>query len=308
MTPLQKLEYAAARGFLAVFRALPPARASALAGAIGRAIGPLIPTSRVADANLRAAMPEYDAASRRAIIASVWDNLARNAGEFPHLASLRPTTEGPGICFSGAEHARALAAAGGPAILLTAHCGNWEILPVALRELGLSFAFFYRAAANPAVDRMIIDLRTAAMGEAVPMFAKGAAGARGAYAHLARGGMLCMLVDQKLNDGIAIPFFGIDAMTAPALAVFARKFRCPILPVHVERTGAARLHVIIEPAIYAQTTDDKAADIAATILWMNRTIERWVRARPGQWLWLHRRWPKPVGGNHNTNNPSLLKK
>ncbi|MDD2876121.1 MAG: lauroyl acyltransferase [Acidiphilium sp.] len=308
MTFLQKLEYAAARGFLVVFRALGPARASDLGGAIGRMLGPLIPTSRVAEANLRAALPERDAAARRAIIAQVWDTLARNTGEFPHLGGLRETASGPGYEFSGAEHARALAAAGGPAILLTAHCGNWEILPAALRTLGLRFAFFYRAAANPAVDRLIIGLREAAMGEPVIMFAKGAKGARGAYAHLARGGMLCMLVDQKLNDGIAVPLFGIEAMTAPALAVFARKFRCPILPVHVERVGPARLRVIIEPVAYAQASDDKTADIAATTLWMNQTIERWVRAKPGQWLWLHRRWPKAGGTGGSKESLSFLKK
>ncbi|MCW8307317.1 lauroyl acyltransferase [Acidiphilium sp. PA] len=292
MTRLQQLEYAVARLFLALFRTLSPARASTLAGALGRTIGPLIPTSRIADANLTAALPALDAQARRAIIAQVWDNLARNAGEFPHLAALRATATGPGFTITGAEHAIELAKLGGPAIILTAHCGNWEILPAALRTLGLRFAFFYRAAANPAVDQLIIDLRAAAMGEPVTMFAKGAKGARGAYAHLARGGMLCMLVDQKLNDGIPVPLFGIEAMTTPALAVFARKFRCPILPVRVERLGPARLHLIIEPIAHAAITGDKPADIAATTLWMNQTIERWVRARPGQWLWLHRRWPK----------------
>lgn len=294
MTMLQRLEYAVARAFLALFRALGPAAASNLAGAIGHRLGPMIPTSRVAEANLVAAMPGLDRAERRRVIGAVWDNLARNAGEFPHLAGLRETTDGPGFEIVGAEHGRTLAARGGPAVLLTAHCGNWEILPVALRSLGLRFGFFYRAAANPAVDHLIIDLRAAAMGEPVPMFAKGAAGARSAYAHLARGGMLCMLTDQKLNDGIEVPFFGMTAMTAPALAVFARKFRCPILPVHVERIGAARLRVVIEPAVHAQASEDKAADIAETSLWMNQTIERWVRAQPGQWLWLHRRWPKRV--------------
>jgi KDO2-lipid IV(A) lauroyltransferase len=25
----------------------------------------------------------------------------------------------------------------------------------------------------------------------------------------------------------------------------------------------------------------------------NAEMERWIREAPGQWLWLHRRWPKP---------------
>lgn len=294
MTPLQKLEYAAARGFLALFRALPPAAASNLGGALGRMVGPLIPTSRVAEANLRAALPDLDAAGRRRIIRAVWDNLARNSAEFPHLSALHQTESGPGYEIVGAEHAQALAAHDGPGLLLTAHCGNWEVIPPACREAGLRIGFFYRAAANQAVDRLVIGLREAAMGEPVVMFAKGASGARGSYAHLARGKVLGMLMDQKLNDGIAAPLFGMDAMTSSALAVFARKFGCPILPAHVERIGPARLRIIFEPFAYAQQTDDKTADIAATTAWMNQTIERWVRARPGQWLWLHRRWPKPV--------------
>lgn len=294
MTFLHKLELAAVRGFLGLFRCLGPAAASNLAGALGQTIGPLIPTSRVADANLRRAMPELDADARRRIVREVWENLARTAAEFPHVGALRATDEGPGYEVVGAEHARALAGRGGPALVFTAHFGNWEVIPPALRDLGVRMAFFYRAAANEAVDRVILDLREKAMGEPVTMFAKGASGARGSYAHLMRGGILGMLMDQKLNDGIASPLFGIEAMTAPALAVFARKFRCPILPVRAERIGPARIRLICEPLHDIAITDDRDADIAAGTAWMNQTIERWVRGRPGQWLWLHRRWPKTV--------------
>ena len=294
MSLLHKIETTAARAFLGIFRALGPRAASNLAGALGRGIGPLIPTSRVADQNLRRAMPELDEAARRRIIREVWESLARTAGEFPHLAALRETDAGPGYEIVGREHCLALAAQGGPALIFTAHFGNWELIPPVLHRLGVRLAFFYRAAANPAVDRLILDLREQATGEPVTMFAKGAAGARGSYAHLVRGGILGMLMDQKLNDGIASPLFGIDAMTAPALAVFARKFRCPILPVRAERIGPARIRIVFEKLHRIEVTDDREADIAAGTGWMNATIERWVRQRPGQWLWLHRRWPKPV--------------
>ena len=79
------------------------------------------------------------------------------------------------------------------------------------------------------------------------MFAKGSAGAREAFAHLRAGACSGMLVDQKLNEGLAVPFFGRPAMTTPALAQFALRFRCPVIPVHPVRLGPARFRVICEP-------------------------------------------------------------
>ena len=37
---------------------------------------------------------------------------------------------------------------------------------------------------------------------------------------------------------------------------------------------------------------DRNVDILALMTEVNRHIETWIRARPGDWLWLHRRWPK----------------
>ncbi|MEJ0044803.1 MAG: hypothetical protein WDN04_00575 [Rhodospirillales bacterium] len=32
--------------------------------------------------------------------------------------------------------------------------------------------------------------------------------------------------------------------------------------------------------------------LTALTLAINQTLERWIRADPASWLWLHRRWPK----------------
>jgi KDO2-lipid IV(A) lauroyltransferase len=81
-------------------------------------------------------------------------------------------------------------------------------------------------------------------------------------------------------------------MTAPALASFALKFRCPVVPVRVVREGPARLHVIVEPPMRLPDSGDKQADILLLTTETNRILERWIRENPGSWLWLHRRWPK----------------
>jgi KDO2-lipid IV(A) lauroyltransferase len=132
------------------------------------------------------------------------------------------------------------------------------------------------------------------MGGDVPMFAKGAAGGRAAAAHLARGGYLGMLMDQKLNDGIEATLFGLKAMTAPAAAAFALHFRCKLLTGHVERLGPARLRLIVGPPLPVPDTGSRAGNVLAMTQALNDEFERWIRQDPQSWLWLHRRWPKEV--------------
>ena len=116
--------------------------------------------------------------------------------------------------------------------------------------------------------------------------------------HLREGGSLGLLVDQKMNDGEAVPFFGRPAMTAPALAQFARHFNLPIMPVHVVRLAPARFRLICEGPLQIAPSGDRKADVLATTLAVNQTLERWIRADPASWLWLHRRWPKPGDAGH----------
>ena len=94
-----------------------------------------------------------------------------------------------------------------------------------------------------------------------------------------------------MNDGIATPFFGRDAMTAPALAELALRFDCPVVPVRVERLEGARFRITIDPPLDLDVTGERRADIAAAMVKVNGIIENWVREHPEQWLWLHNRWP-----------------
>jgi len=292
MSLLHQAEALMARTALRLLRALGPAASSNLAGMLSRAIGPFLPVSRIADANLRAAMPELDAAARRRVVRGVWDNLGRTVGELPHLASLHETVTGAGWELVGDDTLRWLAAKGGAAIFFSGHIGNWEVLPLAAAARGLPLSSFYRPAENKEIDAMMLDLRRRAARADIQMFPKGATGARQSLMHLSRGGQLGMLMDQKMNDGIEARFFGRPAMTAPALAALALRLGCPVIPSYVERLGPARFRVTCEPPLTLPDTGDRTADIAALTQMVNDTIERWVRAKPESWLWLHRRWPK----------------
>ena len=140
------------------------------------------------------------------------------------------------------------------------------------------------------MDRLISRIRGRYITENA--IAKGASGAREMVRRVRDGGYTAMLVDQKMNDGIAVPFFGRDAMTAPALAQLAFKYDLPVWPVRTERLAGCRFRVTIFPKLELPRSDDMSSDVAETMHMVNTLLESWIRERPGQWLWLHNRWPK----------------
>lgn len=271
---------------MAIFAMLPVDHASAWGGRIARLIGPHLGISRRALANIARAMPENDAAENRRILLGMWDNLGRSVAEHPHLAQICDGVSGRVEIVNDHVVLDPLTS-GRPALLFGGHFANWEVGPSTIhRMMGDALLSVYRAANNPWVDRML--RRRLPARRAV---AKGAAGSRELVRHVRRGGFAAMLVDQKQNDGIAVTFFGAPAMTAPAIARLGRRFDCPIVPIRVERLEGAHFRFTVQKALETVATDNAAADVLATMTRVNATIEDWVRSRPEQWLWLHRRWP-----------------
>jgi len=276
---------------IGAMRLFGPIGSSKLGGGIAAFIGPHLSVSRVAMRNIALALPDISEAERRRIVREAWHNLGSVVGEFAHLRSSGQTATGPGWEIVGQDNIGAATKDGRPPIFFSAHFGNWEmILPIA-GALNLPVAGVYRAASNLALEQLVQGIRGGA-GHGTKMFAKGPAGARAIMRHLSSGGTLGLLVDQKMNDGIAVPFFGHDAWTAPALAQLATRFEREIVPIRVLRIGPARYRMICEPALVIAKSAGCRCDEVAIMTAVNAQVERWIRADPGQWLWFHRRWPK----------------
>jgi len=276
---------AAARAIFALSRALGPDRASDLGGWVARKLGPRLGVSKRALRNLAMAMPELSAAERERILIEIWDNLGRTTLEYPHITFLAEhRTE-----HLGDDHVRAALAQGKSIFFVAGHLANWEIAPAILKMHGLSLNIVYRAVNNPHVDDLIKECRGVGAAETIP---KGFRGAQRVKKLLTEHAHFGMLLDQKQNDGIAVPFFGRDAMTASAAALFALRFDALLLPAQVERLGGAHFRVTAYPPLEIQRSGDREADVLAIMTKFNAELERWIRQRPGQWLWLHQRWPK----------------
>jgi KDO2-lipid IV(A) lauroyltransferase len=263
---------------------LPVDDASGLGGLIGRTVGPRLSVSRRACRNLDIALPGLD---HRTIVRDMWDNLGRIAGEFPHAQAFLDDPARMEI--SGLDHLERLRDAGEATLLFSGHIGNWELSNILSLKARLPVNPVYRAPDNPYLDWLFESrLRTPEM----HLIPKGPSGARQTVKLMSEGKSIVFYVDQKMNDGISVPFFGRPAMTAPALAALALKYKRRVVPFRVIRTRGAHFRAEILPPFHFRDSGDREADILAAMCQVNDLLEGWIRECPAQWLWLHRRWPK----------------
>jgi len=272
-------------GLLAV---LPISAASAFGGWLLRIVGPHLKADRIARNNLELVFPEKPRGEIDGILRSMWDNLGRILGEWPHLNRLYAAEFNGRVEIEGREHLERARKAGQPLIVITGHHGNWELVGAVAASLGAPLTVIYRPAQNRWVNHLILWARRYFTGGLLP---KGRDAATGALGVLRGGGNLGVLIDQKLNEGVPVPFFGHDAMTSPVAARLAVGFRCPVIPIRAERTSGARYRVTIYPPMDLPDSGGRKDDQRRLLLEMNRILEEWIREKPEQWFWVHKRWP-----------------
>lgn len=253
-------------------------------------IGPLTSAHRVAETNLRIAFPDATDAEIARLLRAQWEEFGRFATEF--LVLDRIAAEPDRVEVEGEERLRALSGSAGPAVLISGHFSNFEIMAMAFSRAGVKCQVTYRALNNPYLDRRVVVTRR---GYGVSMFApKGLKGARELFRAIGRGESASFLNDQKFNGGIAAPLFGVTAMTADGPSTYALHFDIPIQPMSVQRKAKARFKVVVHAPFRLEDTGDRKADIEAGVRRINAFMEERIRARPTEWFWVHRRWPNEV--------------
>ncbi|WP_376693639.1 lysophospholipid acyltransferase family protein [Wenzhouxiangella sp. EGI_FJ10409] len=182
----------------------------------------------------------------------------------------------------------ARAARQGKGILMVgAHIGNWEILPLWLSLRGPITAL-YKAPRQAGFDQRVTQSRERFGARLV---ASGSPAMRRLIAGLRRGETIGLLADQqpKQGEGVFVDFFGRPALTMTLVNRLARRTGCAVIFASAERLPAARgWHLRFEPADEA-IADERPTDGIAV---MHRWLEREIRRNPAQYLWSYKRFSR----------------
>jgi len=288
---------AGAAGIVADLAGLLPRRAALVAGAtVGRAWGRVDGRHlRIAEDNLAHAFPDWDQARRHAVALDVYGHFGRVLLDILWMADRDRDRILRLVDVTGAEHVEAARVRGRGALLVTAHVGNWELHGVAHGFLFGPIGVVARPLDNPALDARLCEFRRRPGNtviykqRALPQVLR----------LLRDNRAVAILIDQNVQqgDGVFVDFFGRRAATTTVAAALALKTGCALIPTHTELRDDGRYALVYDPPVALPAAGDRAGDLQQVTQRLTGEIEGWVRRRPDQWLWLHRRWKtQPVEG------------
>jgi KDO2-lipid IV(A) lauroyltransferase len=177
--------------------------------------------------------------------------------------------------------------AGKGTLIVCAHLGSWDLVGALMaRRTGFRASAVVKVPRSKPDAGLIERVRTAYGLGLVP---NKTGAMKRALELLAEGQLVVFIIDQRFARGLDVPFFGRPALTSPAICVAAERTGCAVSFLEFWREGAAEHGAAFSAPFLL--TGRAEEDLAA----LTGRIERAVRRRPHNWLWLHDRWKRPPG-------------
>jgi KDO2-lipid IV(A) lauroyltransferase len=297
--------YLVVRMVVCVIQAVPPAVAFWLADCIAWLLYRCVPSRRrIAIENLIAAFPELanNPGRTERLVHAMYQHFVRAVFEGLLLPrKLHVTNWRAFIDLYAAHGLPNVLFSERPALIVTAHFGNWEVGGYLFGRIGFRTYAIARELDNEYLERFVLRLRQAT-GQKILFKIKDFARIQAA---LRTGGKVATLADQDAGPkGAFVDFFGRPASTHKAIALMALEFGATIIVIgmpRVSRAGYAtssppagmertfytvEAEDVIDPREYAHRPDAVQAITAR----YTSALERLIRRHPEQYFWIHRRW------------------
>jgi KDO2-lipid IV(A) lauroyltransferase len=199
------------------------------------------------------------------------------------------------------EDVRAVLTPGRGVVVATAHTGNWDMLACAVAQRSPLTVVTKRLSLGW-LDRFWQQTR-ARYGVRWVSVGTAASTARRA---LARGEAVAMLIDQapeRSRAQLVMPFLNQLAEVDLAPALVAMRARVPLVLIVAERLPGGRQRAVLLGQ-FAPPARPSRRWAEQTMQSATRALEAHVRARPEQWLWMHRRWKRSAINAPRAGNPA----
>ncbi len=204
-----------------------------------------------------------------------------------------------GVKIRGAENFVKASKQGKGTLIITGHCGNWELNALAASENVTKLHVVARPIDNPYLNRLIERTRRK-YGNRV-IYKKGAL--KKILFALSKNETVVILMDQSVvsSEGVGADFLGKKDYTMKTPAVIAMKTGSPVLPAFIRRSGEG--HIIeIGGEVALERSEGTEKAVYANTVKLSQCIEEYIKQNPTEWLWIHRRWKRVKDSQEGAEN------
>ena len=285
------LIYLGVRFLICFIQAIPIESCAMLARHLGWFFYAVVKLRRnVVEENLRCAFPEKSESERERIARATYEHVILMICEIAQAPrKIHETNWKDHVKVTNRAKIVELLIDRRPAVLVSAHYGNFEIAGYMTGLLCVPTFTVARTLDNPFLDRFLNRFR-----EAKGQFIVDKHGSAGQIDEvLARGGKLVLLGDQHAGPkGCWVDFFGRQASCHKAIAVFPLSAGAPLAVVYGRRVGGQPLKFELGMNGYLDPAEPgtELGGVKPVTQWYNRRLEELIRETPDQYWWVHRRW------------------
>ena len=278
------IEFLFVKLFFFIFKIIGYKNASNLGAKIGSIFGPLFRSKSLTKKNIKNCLKNINEEEINFLIKKMWENYGRIFAEYMYIEKFRSKKLETYIKISGIKTLEKIKKDGKPVVFISGHFSNFELMAMQLELSGIKLSAVYRPLNNIFLNQTMENLRRNFICKY--QIKKGLGGVREIIKAFAQNSSIALMIDQRVSEGEKSLLFDKPTFTTTIPAQLIKKYKCPVVPIYIERKNNLFFDIIIEDPIYFNEKED----IKNITLKLNNWLGNKILLNPDQWIWTHNKW------------------
>ena len=233
---------------------------------------------KIADLQIQMVLPE---ANYRKVRSEHYKNLGRTVMESIDLQEIQADPDSYVTC-PNLHLLNELLDSPKPAIALTGHTGNWDLMAAYFIAKGLPLSTIGKRPRKQSFEATLAELRNSYGIKTI--WRDRNSGPKEILDELRGNRVVAALIDQDTSVRTELSqFFGRTVRTPSGLLTLARRVNAKLFICFNIREDAGHFRLFLEEVVLG-------LDNSEILSLYHSSLERCIREAPEQWVWLHKRW------------------
>ncbi|MBA1339302.1 MAG: KDO2-lipid IV(A) lauroyltransferase [Pelagibacterales bacterium] len=272
--------------FFLIIKLIGLSRSRKLFAKIFNKIGPIIKSKDTINKNLEKLIGSYSDDKKNEIIFKMWANFGKLFVEYIYLHKFQKSHSH--INVKGEKILEEIKKRGRPVIFVSGHFANFELMSMELTKRQINLATIYRPLNNIFLNPFMEYLRKKYICK--HQIKKGLVGVKHSIEYLRKNFSVALMIDQRVSEGVKLPFFEYKAFTTTLPAQLALKHKYLIVPIYITRKQDDNFEMEIFEPLETTNKENTEKNKLEVSISLNKIIEKMILKDPSQWIWTHNRW------------------